>query len=830
MLVGCSEDLGHLGSYGEDCIVLNIYNTSLTKAVEVKGEEYERTLNRLDCFFYAKGATDQPCIYYQKVDNVNKVGEAEIPLYVDESLITSIFGDEGTCEVFVIANLSTEIIGNRNFAAGQDNTDVETLGEFLLERDNGNYDAIGKPFVMAGLAECKKDSRNNAEATIALVRAAAKVTFSVIIPQSIIVTEKTLIEGEVYESVEREMKPVITEESMTVAFHNGAGKAYIYGTYPIGDDDTFVTGKIRFDHVRTIPEVPATDSAPATPAKDVYTIEMPLYTYARAWDKGDPKAAYWSFEMQWGYDSTGDKRIDTYRPYYYQILINGANRSFEPNHWYDMSVNVGVLGSTIEALPKVLEELSYYVFNWTTETANGGSGDRLEDVELEKYNYLEVPQKYIVMDNDSTVSIRYNASHKIGVMFDRKGRKEIYGLPELTDEPWLYYQPALYISNYSETTKGTPTPVQIDDIFLKDEEIPDAEEPENVISKCNFVDDGDGLLTFNYKLNSEVYSPAYLFVTIWLDVDGDGVKDDEEIITEDVSIVMYPAIYIIGKRSPEFSVFVNGKYNAGNPNNLNNNTTHPYYFIGGEQVGKAVGSDSERTQYTHLINVSSFNGDNYQFDLPAIRNVDGSVPTKNTYVIGDPRTRSDNNEFGVPGNGTWSGNQNNYCTGWVNAKDVNGVERSLSYYYPTSDEKGAYCIISPKFRISSKLAGYSHCSPKGAEYRCASYQEDGYPAGRWRLPTTAEVMFIINLQRAGKIQELFVGGSNYCSATHTINNSDTNVITIWEGIDLFNNKSTVSVRCVYDEWYWGSEQDALKNASYNNFGGYEFTWGDKRIW
>ena len=91
-------------------------------------------------------------------------------------------------------------------------------------------------------------------------------------------------------------------------------------------------------------------------------------------------------------------------------------------------------------------------------------------------------------------------------------------------------------------------------------------------------------------------------------------------------------------------------------------------------------------------------------------------------------------------------------------------------------------------------------------------------------------MFIINLQRAGKIQELFVGGSNYCSATHTINNSDSNDITIWEGIDLFNGKSTVSVRCVYDEWYWGSEQDALKNASYANFGGYEFTWGDKRIW
>ena len=815
LLIGCSEDLGHLDNYGEDCIVLNIYNTSLTKAVDVQGEEYERTLNRLDCFFYAKGATDQPCIYYQKIDNVNKVGQAEIPLYVDESLINTIFGSEGTCEVFVIANLSNEIIGDRNFAAAQDGTDVETLGEFLLQRNNGNYDAIGKPFVMAGLAECKKDSRNNAEATIALVRAAAKVTFSVIIPQSIIVTEKTLVEGEVYESVEREMKPVITEESMTVAFHNGASKAYIYGTYPIGDDDTFVTGKIRFDHVKTIPEVPATDSAPATPAKDVYTIEMPLYTYARVWEKGDPKAAYWSFEMQWGYDSTGDNRIDTYRPYYYQILINGANRSFEPNHWYDMSVNVGVLGSTIEALPKVLEELSYYVFNWTTETANGGSGDRLENVELEKYNYLEVPQKYIEMDNVNTVGIRYNASHKIGVKFNTTPEKTVYGLPEKTDKH------ALYIVNSS----GAPVAKDLPNIV---EGTVDSNESAEEIAKYNFVDDNKGLLTFNYTLGPEVYSPAYLFITIWLDVDGDGVHDSDEIIEEDVSIVMYPAIYIIGKRSPEFSVFVNGKYNAGNPNNLNNNTTHPYYFIDGEQVGKAVGYDaSQPTQYTHLITVSSFNNENYQFVLPPINGVQGSVQTSNTYVIGDPRSRSDNDKFGVPGKGTWSGNQ---CTGWVDAKDVDGQVRSLENYYPTSTEDDDFRIIAPKFRISSKLAGYSHCSPTGAEYRCASYQEDGYPAGRWRLPTTAEVMFIINLQRNNIIQDLFVGGSNYCSATHTINNSDQNVITIWNDIVLANNKTTVSVRCVYDEWYWGSEQEALKNESFNAWGGYEFTWGDRPIY
>lgn len=804
MLVGCSEDLGQLKDINEDCIVLDIYNTPLTKAVNVQGEEYERTLNRLDCFFYTKGETDQPCIYYQKVTNINKTGAAEIPLYVDESLITSLFGTENSCEVFVIANLSTEIIENRVFATGQEGTDVKTLGEFLLTRNNQNYDTQGKPFIMAGLAECKKDSRNNAQATIALVRAAAKVTFYVTIPQSILVTEKVTENG-VEKEVEREMKPVITKESMKAVLHNGASKGFIYGTYPIIDNDLFVADELSFNYVKTIPAVPASDSNPiATSAKDVYACELPVYTYARTWAKGDPKAAYWSFKMQWGYDSTGDDYIDTYHPYYYQILINGANRSFEPNHWYDMTVNVGVLGSTIESQPKVIEELSYYVFNWTEESSNGGSGDRLEDIQLQKYNYLEVPQKYIEMNNVEEVGIRYSASHKIGVEFNTTTEKTVYGLPKKTSKH------ALYIDNSS----GTPEAKDLTNIV---QGTVDSNESAAEIDKYNFVDNNKGLLTFKYTLDSGVYSPAYVFVTIWLDVDGDGVHDSDEIITEDVTIVMYPAIYIIGDESERYSVFVNGFYNEDfqTGNNLK------YLNINGQRVGKAVGYENNNPQFMHIISVSSFNESNYQFTM---------LNDTHTYIIGDPRSRI-STTFGITEAGTWSFRNNEYHNnGWVKAKDVEGEERILVDYYPTSTDGDSYRIISPKFRISSKLAGYSHSSDQGgAAYRCASYQEDGYPAGRWRLPTTAEVLFVINLQSQTpkKIQDLFVGSSNYCSATHTINNNN-NRVTVQLGMHPGSNG--MSVRCVYDEWYWGSEQEALKNASFNDWGGYEFTWGDRPIY
>jgi hypothetical protein len=306
-----------------------------------------------------------------------------------------------------------------------------------------------------------------------------------------------------------------------------------------------------------------------------------------------------------------------------------------------------------------------------------------------------------------------------------------------------------------------------------------------------------------------------VFITIWLDVDGDGVHDTDEILTEDVKIVIYPAIYIIGDESTLFSVFVNGWWNnqgAGNLDNFNSNSNYPYRKINDEQVGKVTGWDT--STYMHVITVSSFSRDNNTFDLK----VEGSQSKTYSYIIGDPRSR-ESTDLGVKDGGN----------GW--AQDGSG--NYLTNYYPTSVEKssdkmnGAFQMIAPKFRISSKLAGYSHCSPKGAEYRCASYQEDGYPAGRWRLPTTAEVLFVINLQEEDQIQELFVGSSNYCSSTHSINNS--NGITIQEGF-VQDNKGTASVRCVYDDWYWGSEPAAKKNDSYNNHGGYEFTWGDRFIY
>ena len=753
--VSCTEGTP-IPDYGKDHIVLNVFNSPMTMAESGQSTDYERQLNRLDCFFYVKDKTNEPCVYYHKAE-VNDLGSATIPFIVDDLTLKEIFPSGSLCDVFVIANLP----GNPTFEAKTPGTTMQALGEYVLDMTEGEYDVIGKPFVMTGSSRVQKGKNSNATADIALKRVASKVTMTVKVPKSIEV-----------ENGGRKVKmvPVLVDnegnEPLKTSFRYGTTMSYLSGEYPNDPDNYIWTDKI-----------PYTLSA-ETDTHYVFVCDMPFYTYARSWEKGADNAAYVTFEMPWGADEDNDGKADNYKTYYYQILVNGKGRNFVPNTHYDMIVTVGVLGNTVEALPKELEELSYYVLDWTTETSNGssGSGDREEDVYIDKYNYLEVPQTYIEMDNVNTVAIRYNASHKIGVKWDATPPTSVEGLSNTQNKR------AFYINNGS----GAPAVQDLPNISLD-----------------NFTDNNKGSLTFNYTLSSDVYSPAYVFITIWLDVNGDGVQDSDEVLEQDVTIVIYPAIYLVGDNSARYSIFVNGNYRQNAQNS-------DYVTIAEEEVGRAVGQDNNT--YMHVISISAFNKDNNTFVY--------TNNQKKEYIIGDPRERS-SNKFGVPDDST---EVKHDAEGWIKATDVNGTVRNLQYYYPTSTEANAYQVIAPKFRISSKLGGYSSSSPKGAAYRCASYQEHGFPAGRWRLPTTAEILYIVELQRLNKIQQLFVS-KPYFSATDRVTVQSNNSYSVDTGLGTNN----ASVRCVYDEWYWGSKREAIENTSIDA-GGYQFTWGDRQVY
>ena len=777
-----------------DCIMLDVYNSPMTKAQNWAGLDYERQLLRLDCFFYPKGQTNAPCVYYQKVD-VNEIGSAEIPFYVDESVINTIFPTSDECDVFVIANLTSG-----TFAKGQTGTDVPTLSKTVLTLGN-NRDAIDKPFIMQGLHIATKGDNNNASGTIPLHRAAAKVTITVNIP------EKIEIE---YENADKvTMIPVLSEDTGAIpfktAFHNGVKKTYLRDDYSsqLVADDVHHVGKQNYVAAG---EVPAVGD---TPKKYTFTCEIPFYTYARAWEKGAEDAAYLTFEMPW--TNVSDPENPVTQTYYYQILVNGGGRCFEPNNWYDLTVNVGVIGSTVESEPVTIQDLTYYVLDWTTEPdpEHKAGGDRYEDVNITDYTYLIVPEPRLVINNASTGVIHFDASHNLGIQMNTASKPvEILAGKNTTSS-------AFYINCGGDAPAVTNLS----------------------INTANFtIDNQKGTITYNYTIPENVYSPVYVYATVWLELDGvTGLSSTtERDFSEDIVIVQYPPMYITPDLSTPYSIYVNNVWHS------NNNTE---YEIGKHTLGRAPGvsgSWGAKDSYMYTVTVSSFKeGDT--FLAP-----DGN---RYSYIIGDPRSRvsdlelDDDDSYNIAANWVTSNAIATDANGNI-IKDANGNitynNRTLQYYYPTETEGNAFQIVSPKFKIVSfHSSGWGNITSKAAEMRCATFQEDGYPAGRWRLPTAAEIMFVVDLQNEEAISDIFYSSSSQYYCATELNQTTRYKVRFTNNTASWTSGTTGSVRCVYDEWYWGAEREAKANPNYregvannNNHQNneYLFTWGDKKIW
>lgn len=847
-LVSCTENIGQIDTPSNGNMVLTVYNSTITKAItDPDGLEYERELKSLDCFFYVNGQTDDACVYYQRFDpvpdNALDDGKAEIPLNVSDVVLNAIFpGSNTTCEVFIIANLPA----NSAYESGAAGTDVPTLNKILLSmEEDGTYDAVGKPFAMAGLDVATKtevDSKVSVEGTVPLYRAAAKITISVNIPENII-TEVTQFDGmgnilrdENGDPIKepQTMTPVFIENqsgtdvvALESAFHNGVNKTYLRADYVdedgnslIAEADYFETDLWRYE---ALGEIPATGTAPK---QYVYTCEVPFYSYARAWERGSDDAAYLSFRMPWRNDATG-----VHRTYYYQIPINITDNRFEPNHWYDITANIGVLGSTVESQPLLIGEMSFYVLDWTTEPESP-YGDRYEDIVMEKYTYLVVPEKRIEIYNSDIDVIRYEASHKIGLRMNTS-RKPIEILGGTT-------------TNSSYYINCSTNPAEI------------AAVPNGITDTGNFTIEVDhnnlqtGDITYEYHIpqgnTGDVYSPVFVYFTIWLDFDGDGTLDTdyaadyegvrEDEFVEDVTIVQYPPIYIIPDPSTLRSIYVNG--DQSHSSSMNNVDLDGYKLGASTGVKNFDGNNETTNNSMYVINVTAFNSTDFFYAPPLNANGylnynDGitNPSVRYDYIIGDPRQQNN----AIAGGGIWARD-------WATGKDFNGgADRKLQYYYPTESTGNNFQVIAPQYRIVSfNNASGKNCTPESAAMRCASVQEDGFPAGRWRLPTVAEVRFIIELQKLNVIEDIFLSGSSYY-ATAAYAGADQLVTLRQNGNDIQWNKrsSGISVRCVYDEWYWGSEREAIVNPNpdwsvrdvngVTHYGDeYLFTWGDEQIW
>lgn len=495
--------------------------------------------------------------------------------------------------------------------------------------------------------------------------------------------------------------------------------------------------------------------------KYVATQVIPFYSYPRDWDDNATNKPYIELVIPW--KRTNDTQYSTYT---YQIPLDIDAKALARNNLYKLTVNVGILGSLTG---DVTLSPSYVVIDWGKGTINA---------ELSRPKYLVVDQHHYVLNNETSLEIPFHSSDKCVI--------------------------ASYSCTQSHLVTSSDNPANPTHNASAD----------GSTNRQYSVNIEDGKIVVKHGLNNNLYDETH---------DANGVFDftpyeftltiqheGDSSFSETITITQYPAVH--GK----LQVNSGGSSNRGYAF-VNSYNDDPVSGVEGfcSVMGSAEGNGVNSDKMT-IVTVSSLQGTDY--------------------VIGDPRVASheDTDLNYVNTNNTGKYN-------WATAKALyNGTSnRKLMYYLPaqspetfsdaTTPLHPTYNMVAPKFRICS---GYSAIDGSMArrryleymEGRCASYQEDGYPAGRWRLPTKAELELINTLCEKSLLPDLFA--DQYYWTAHGCGQYYDHD---YDGDKEFHmmhtndrGSTSVSVRCVYDDWYWGSEP-ALKTDAEKEV----FTWGDQ---
>ena len=257
------------------------------------------------------------------------------------------------------------------------------------------------------------------------------------------------------------------------------------------------------------------------------------------------------------------------------------------------------------------------------------------------------------------------------------------------------------------------------------------------------------------------------------------------------------------------------------------------------------GDDSNHHGYTYVNNGTNTNyvgntngtssGNNTNFNMFLIQTT--VLPASSDYMLGDPRTTYVDNIHRSSWPNSTEAQRTGEASSWsASAPSVNGGTRYLKYYYPVDRSSKANNIIAPKFRIASSHGATNALTYDAAFRRCASYQEKGYPAGRWRLPTVAEIMYITKLSTDGVIVRLFGSSSSSNNGETSEYWCNSGYISVHDGTDdssklpptaypgVTSRSGNTYVRCVYDEWYWSGIK--VNGTDVSTVSQNQFTWGD----
>lgn len=805
MFASCSDFEEFFTPEDKDCVTLTLTmggENLMTRATENGDNNFnENTIDKIDIFLYPIGGIEQNAVYHKTISGINDDDtdgdkQHEVKTSISASDINALFPNGATeCVAFVIVNCPNDVTFT--------DTDIESLKNLELtctafttlqpvdpdEPEGYKKVSIPDNFVMSGQNNVTLNTQNRSiNGEVKVYRSASKTTLEI-----------TNVVNKVQDSVNPDIWWYSLPSDIRIYFKNCKEKGHLDNIELDGWSD----GK------KTLKQIGMQENA------GHYTTLTPLYSYATNWANNINNRASIIVVVPWA-QGTETTNSGNYMETYYEIPINDSEERLDRNTYYKLALEIGVVGSLQEEQPLEILNCSYIILPW-------GTGHSDVEASLAAVRYLVVDEKAVVMNNIISYRINFSSSHPVEI---REGSM-ILKRRDLTKSNATWNDQPQSTSNPGglRIVNGVPDYFRVP---LKTDE-----------TGTYMLIEHD--LVNNMDKNSD-YSDYYMEFIIQ--------HTDNEAYSQKITVTQHPMIFAEAEKNS----------NAGNGTNPSN-TQRGYTFLN-------AGTDDDTYYYytSYYPNSNTFLGgvsgisSNAANKNPNRYIVRATALTTDNFIIGDPRQRTVNNNLSnstmnstdaQPGVPSWT---NLGATVYTEGKTATDGSYDLVFYHPTEESQRTAKMISPQFMVASSYGVCTTGIPKeNARRRCASYQEDGYPAGRWRLPTSAEVQYIVQLSAWEQIPILFgsVPGSNtwgqnsyYWTANgimrvnssnpdnkpegdaslytgNTVTGNSTaygNVGTyVQEGSGYNASYRGVSVRCVYDTWYWS---DTCTKT--------EFTWGDKQ--
>lgn len=410
----------------------------------------EDLISSAEIYFFSSDQSTEKAIYHCSIDNINKNGTAMLKLRIPiDKMVefgnTSSDGETRVAFVYVLVNMPASAA-----LPADDAATIEALKKIEVATDDFTKGVAPDNFAMRGSGSVTIEGEGKdaiIKGCVPVERIASKVRLFVNLQPKIYLDEAGKIipkqEGETDEhyynnrpeGTVEEWTPVpdinntdgTTQSNTWLFMNNFTTNALTDGSLPselIYKSTERTTGSgtkaRRMEKDRQLADYTNQgDGRMIAREKYPYTHELAYYSYPNEWNGNnilEDNASSLTMRLSWErtWDSETNGKTQLFGQFYYQIPINRVagtsgkkNDCLEPNTYYRIKVDIGMLGS--KDLGKPLEiSASYEALPWRNEAV---------DVDIKGRRYLVVNETEWTMNNTSSISIPFSSSHPVDKVY-----------------------------------------------------------------------------------------------------------------------------------------------------------------------------------------------------------------------------------------------------------------------------------------------------------------------------------------------------------------------------------------------------------------------------